>query len=345
MEGVSERDDAFNCRLFVGVGHGFVGTTIYTAEVSSKELRGSLSIFEGVFRSIGLILVYGFGAILPWYKIAYFAPVFPLLAFIFLLKSPESPVYLVNRGKFEEAEKSLKLLKHNKYDVKDEIKNITEGLIKNKQTKYGTVVDKLDKHLKVKKPFAIVMMLSLIQQFSGASVIRGYVVKIFGKVFFKPGQNLCAMNLTNFCDCDNVSTVSQSANIAAIIIAVVRLLSSLILARLLVKFPRRTLYTASAAGTIFSLLLFATILFISDHLNSWHIENNEDLLNWLTVMSACFLVFSVNLGVQPMPLLMSSELFPAEVRAFCKVIFLLIVIFLNSYFINFRVFLGLSLVY
>ena len=263
--------------------------------------------------------MYGCGAFLPWYEIAYFAPVFPLFALLLLLKSPESPVYLIQKGKFEDAEIALTKLKHDEYDVAEEIKLISEGLVKNKKTKYGTVVEKIDKHPEIKKPFVIVMLLALLQQFSGASVIRGYVVKFFGKVFFKPGQNLCSMNMTNFCKCEHIPTVSQSANIAAIIIALVRLLSSLILARLLVKFPRRTLYSLSAAGTVFSLAMFATILFISDHLNSWHLESSEDLLNWSSVVSACVLVFSSNLGVQPMHLLMSSELFPAEVRALCKV--------------------------
>ena len=34
--------------------------------------------------------------------------------------------------------------------------------------------------------------------------------------------------------------------------------------------------------------------------------------------SACLLVFSVQLGVQTLPMLLSGELFPSEVRAFCK---------------------------
>ena len=121
------------------------------------------------------------------------------------------------------------------------------------------------------------------------------------------------------CDCEVGPPLSQSAYFSAIIIGVVRLIASLSLTKLLVNFRRRTLYVVSACGTILSLSVFATILFVSDHISSWHIDNSEDLLNWLGVISACLLVFSVNLGVQPMPLLMSSELYPAELRAFCKV--------------------------
>ena len=36
-------------------------------------------------------------------------------------------------------------------------------------------------------------------------------------------------------------------------------------------------------------------------------------------LSSCLLVISVQLGVQTLPLLLSGELFPADVRATCKV--------------------------
>ena len=56
-------------------------------------------VFTGVTRSIGTIFVYILGAIIPWYYIAYFATIFPLLSAMLLLYSPESPVHLVSKGK------------------------------------------------------------------------------------------------------------------------------------------------------------------------------------------------------------------------------------------------------
>ena len=40
---------------------------------------------------------------------------------------------------------------------------------------------------------------------------------------------------------------------------------------------------------------------------------------WGSLVSACILVFSVQLGVQTLPFLLSGELFPTDVRATCKV--------------------------
>ena len=162
---------------------------------------------------------------------------------------------------------------------------------------------------------------SLIQQFSGATVIRGYVVKIFGEVFHREATQDRGHNISALCKCDCVSgnPLSQSAYFSALIIGIIRLVASLCLSYLLVRFRRRSLYLASALGTILSLATFASILLLSDHLRGWELGIPQTTLSLLSLLAACSLVFSVNLGVQPMPLLMSSELYPADLRAFCKV--------------------------
>ena len=42
------------------------------------------------------------------------------------------------------------------------------------------------------------------------------------------------------------------------------------------------------------------------------------VLKWATAVMACCIVFSVQLGIQTIPFLLSGELFPSDVRAFCK---------------------------
>ena len=105
------------------------------------------------------------------------------------------------------------------------------------------------------------------------------------------------------CECDTGSPLSQSAYISAIIIGLIRLVASLSLTYLLVHFRRRSLYLASALGTILSLATFSTILLLSEHLSDWELGIPQTSLSWLSLVSACCLVFSVNLGVGPMPYL------------------------------------------
>ena len=79
------------------------------------------------------------------------------------------------------------------------------------------------------------------------------------------------------------------------------------------------MFLASALGTVASLAVFASILLVSDNLDTWGLNISPSSLPWLSLTSACGLVFTANLGVQPLPLLLSSELYPPDIRAFCKV--------------------------
>ena len=153
----------------------------------------------------------------------------------------------------------------------------------------------------------------MIQQFSGATVIRGYVVKIFSEVFHKD-----ANSTTHLCPSPDHNPFSSTAYMSAIITGIIRLLASLALTYLLVLYKRRTMYLASAVGTILSLALFSTSLLVSDHLTTWQIPISQNVLSWLSLVSTSGLVFAANLGVQPLPLLLSSELYPPDMRAFCK---------------------------
>lgn len=46
--------------------------------------------------------------------------------------------------------------------------------------------------------------------------------------------------------------------------------------------------------------------------------SSSSLFRWGALITACLLVFSVQLGLQTLPLLLSGELFPSDVRAFGK---------------------------
>ena len=150
--------------MFVGAGHGLVSTTIYTVEVVKKELRGPLEVFSGVNRSLGMILTYSLGAFFPWYSLPYIGILPPIAAFILLLNSPESPVYLVAKGEIPQAEKSLARLNSEKFDVGREIKEILQGLERcqenNSQARNKSeVVKNIKKYPEVYKPFLIITFL------------------------------------------------------------------------------------------------------------------------------------------------------------------------------------------
>ena len=85
-------------RLLVGISHALLTTTVYTVEISSREMRGTYSLLESVLRCFGCLLIYALGFTLRWKQIAIFAPLVPICAFICaIFLAPESPVYLLRK--------------------------------------------------------------------------------------------------------------------------------------------------------------------------------------------------------------------------------------------------------
>ena len=148
-------------RLIVGVGQGFLSTSIYIVEVVSKELRGSFAIFEGVTTSAGYILAYGLGALMPWHLISAVGGSIPILAFLLLVNSPESPSFLVSKGREKNAEKSImKLSMKSGEDAALEVKTMKKSLdnSSSKESSYRAA-KKIIKQPQFYKPFLIVSLL------------------------------------------------------------------------------------------------------------------------------------------------------------------------------------------
>ena len=65
-------------------------------------------MLEAVSRSVGMIIIFGMGAFLDYFNIAYVGAVTPVLAALLLTLTPESPVFLASQGHLGEAEQSLR---------------------------------------------------------------------------------------------------------------------------------------------------------------------------------------------------------------------------------------------
>ena len=97
------------------------------------------------------------------------------------------------------------------------------------------------------------------------------------------------------------------------------MVAGMTLTYLLVRVKRKTMFFASAICSCFGLAMFSTILLISENGQNWGVVIRNDILSWMSLVAASLFVFSVNLGVQPLTILMSSELYPSNTRAICKV--------------------------
>ena len=205
-----------------------------------------------IFRCCGSLLIYTLGYFLgtQWKSIALICCPVPILAFFASLKSPDSPVFLMSHGNELEALSAVKTLYGPQYDSKLELTIIKKDLsgpkaffrsLSNDVKESGIYVNFLNflerfKKPEIYKPFQIIVLLGFVQQFSGMTILRSYVVKIFNDIFETEETE--------------DGSIAKEAYIAAIVIGMMRLISSLLLSKLLYHFERRRLYFISGKSNL-----------------------------------------------------------------------------------------------
>lgn len=100
-------------RILTGLGCA-IGTSpaiVYITEVARPDLRGSLISSAPTIASLGMVLAYTKGAFMTWRMVAWLSLGYTLIpAILIQMFVPESPVWLVSKGRIEDAAKSLRFL-------------------------------------------------------------------------------------------------------------------------------------------------------------------------------------------------------------------------------------------
>ena len=94
---------------------------LQVSECSYPEIRGFLGSLLALFMAGGILLSYIMGAWLAWNQLAWASAVFPALLFFVLIPLPESPVWLLSKGRTSDAQKALKWLHHQRQTPNDNI--------------------------------------------------------------------------------------------------------------------------------------------------------------------------------------------------------------------------------
>lgn len=136
MQGTTHIGALYVGRLLIGISNGFFMTfgQLYIQEVIPARLRGASIASFNVFTSVGALVgtvVDNFTA--KWtnhqcYRVP-LAIIYavPAIIFVGLFFIPESPRYLVSKGKFEQARKGLVWLRPTGSNIDEELRSIEEA--------------------------------------------------------------------------------------------------------------------------------------------------------------------------------------------------------------------------
>jgi sugar porter (SP) family MFS transporter len=158
----------------IAVGASSVTAPMYISEISPAALRGRMTALFQFNVIFGILMAYVSNYLISrtgehsWRWMLAVGGM-PAVAWFFLLfLVPESPRFLVKKGKIAEAKKVL--VKIETQDIEAEISDITSSLVQQK--------DKLFSGRYV-KPISIAFLVAMFNQFSGINAILYYAPRIF----------------------------------------------------------------------------------------------------------------------------------------------------------------------
>lgn len=276
-------------RFLCGLAVGIIFTTLpmYIGEIADDECRGSLGSFMQLFIVIGLLFSYALG---PYMSIFLFniilivPPVLFLLLFFFFI--PESPYFLLQAGKINEAlGASIRLRGMNKSMVSKELE-VMKVQVEQEQKNKGSFFD-IFKSKGLRKAIMISVGLVTWQQLSGINIVLFFAQSIFTD-----------------------AGVSLAPELCTIIIGIVQIFASGCTPLLVERWGKRFLLILSAIGMGIAQGVLAFFFYLKDDQKS-----DVSSLGWLPILSLIVYIITYCLGFGPIPWAVMGELFPGNVKS------------------------------
>jgi SP family arabinose:H+ symporter-like MFS transporter len=261
---------AFNWYSFVlarfigglGIGASSVLGPMYIAEIAPPKHRGRLVGFFQFNIVFGILLAYlsnylvgtmGLGDTEWRWKLG--IPAIPAALFFALLFAiPESPRWLVRRGRIKEAEDVLR--SSGDPDYQKDLVEIADSM----DARHGAANEPLFQR-KYRFPIFLAVSIGMFNQFSGINAILYYLNDIFAKAGF----------------------TKVSGDLQAVAIGATNLLFTMLAMSVIDKIGRKTLLLIGSVGTALALAGVAAIFFAGTH---------QELLVWCLVGFIAFFAFS-----------------------------------------------------
>jgi MFS transporter, sugar porter (SP) family len=287
-------------RFIGGMGSGAIimFASLYVSETAQETVRGTLGSYLTLFTNAGVLFAYIIGSYVSYYTFAYTAIAIPVVYVVGLIWLPETPNYLVNRGKYIEAERSLRWLR-GKDDklVELELSKLNSFVKERRET---VSLKQMLCATGTRRALIIGIVLAANLQFCGIFAILSYTVNIFQEA----GSDL-------------------SPNVSTILIGALLFAGSCAASLLVDKTGRKILLIISNLCMTICLLILGGVFFFKNQ--------GSDVSNFGWVPVGCLSVYIVAnaLGVGPVTYLLVSEIFEPKVKSRAITIVITIMWFLT----------------
>ncbi|XP_043515060.1 facilitated trehalose transporter Tret1-like [Frieseomelitta varia] len=259
----------------------------YVAEVTQPHLRGMLSATSTMSIILGIFTQMLGGKLGNWRTVTMINLIYPLICFAALCMVPESPYWLIAKGRQKEAESALCWLRGwvSPIHVKAEFQTICQEVQKPAETK-----KKIWKSFGKKTfytPFLLVTSAFFIGTFGGTSTLQTYAVMIFDSL-----------------------EAPMDKYTAAVFLGLAELIGTLVCVFAIHFTGKRLLTFISVGGTGICFCLVT----IYGYLNDAGAIDTENI-SWIPTTLLIGAAFLSHNGIRLLPWVLAGEVFPANVRS------------------------------
>ncbi|XP_030079219.1 facilitated trehalose transporter Tret1-like [Drosophila hydei] len=278
-------------RFLAGISSGsmYIVHPIFLSEISDAKIRGTFGSMVMLSVNVGVLLGYILGTHLAYHIIPFVVLILPVSYFIsnlFFIR--ESPMHLIRKGKYSEAEQSFRYYKNikeeNQISEMPEFEAMKETLTQSdKNSDKLTVKDFLTRA--AIRAYGSAAVLVIVNQFSGLFAMINYMSDIFA-----------------------LSGSTMNPDTCTIVIGIVQILGSYTTTLLCDIWGRRILLIVSTAGVVVSLTAFGLFSYFAQ----WH-DLSE--WSWVPLLFMSSYIFLGNVGLIGCFFVVLVEMFPLKIRS------------------------------
>ncbi len=267
-------------RLIVGFAIGIASVTVplYISEISPSESRGRLVSLNQLLITVGVLISYWIAYLYAaegnWRTMFSFAMIPALVQLFCLLFIPETPAWLISKGRSKQAEKALRQLKMASPNahLAEQEKSQNKPIKKKFKALWSP---------SVRAPFLIGVGISVFQQITGINTVIYYAPRIFQMAGFKS---------------------AESAILATVWVGVVNVVMTIVGLWLVDRLGRRVLVLTGVGGMALSLAALG---------GSFIFQSGDGALTVIALL-AYIGFFAPGLGIVAWVLI--SEIYPLGIR-------------------------------
>lgn len=256
-------------RFILGISGGAfcVAAPTYTAEIAQADIRGSLGSYFQLMLVIGVLFSYIVGAKSSVFVLNLVCAAIPLVFGAIFMFMPETPSYLISKGKKEAAAKSLSWLRGSEYDYSSELAQLEEQHEQDRKNKVSLAAA-ISRRSTIKAIF-ISLGLMFFQQMSGINAVIFYTKDIF-----------------------DAADTGIDSGVATIIVGIMQVISVFVSSIIVDKLGRRLLLLPSAVTMSVCTILLGVYFYMKDTSGKESVAS----LGWLPIAALCIFIILFSLG-------------------------------------------------